>query len=131
MSVNTAFTNPEPTTDDTWAAYYQKVAGRPPRPLFMKAISYYAAAPNADLIGRAAVDLGCGEGTETMSFFLIQLADAAFLIQLAAVVMPSRMVNLRLSTLVKGGTFWPVLEPHKLIVLLYCRGGAKYSATQK
>ena len=66
MSVNTAFTNPEPTTDDIWAAYYQKVAGRPPRPLCMKAMTYYAA-PNADLIGRAAVDLGCGDGTETMA----------------------------------------------------------------
>lgn len=67
MSVNTVSTNPEPTTDDTWAAYYQKVAGRPPRPLFMKAMTYYAAAPNADLIGRAAVDLGCGDGTETLA----------------------------------------------------------------
>lgn len=67
MSVNTASTNPEPTTDDTWAAYYQKVAGRPPRPLFMKAMSYYAAATNADLTGRAALDLGCGDGTETLA----------------------------------------------------------------
>jgi len=66
MPVNTVATNPEPTTDDTWAAYYQKVAGRPPCPLFMKAMTYYAA-PNADLLGRAAVDLGCGDGTETMA----------------------------------------------------------------
>ncbi|MFZ4663322.1 MAG: class I SAM-dependent methyltransferase [Caldilineaceae bacterium] len=65
--MNTASTNPEPTTDDTWAAYYQKVAGRPPRPLFMKAMSYYAAATNADLTGRAALDLGCGDGTETLA----------------------------------------------------------------
>ena len=67
MSEITASTNPEPAADDTWAAYYQKVAGRPPRPLFMKAMTYYAAAPNVDLTGRAAVDLGCGDGTETLA----------------------------------------------------------------
>ena len=62
MFVNTAFTNPEPTTDDTWAAYYQKVAGRPPHPLFMKAMTYYAA-PKADPLGRTAVNLACGDCT--------------------------------------------------------------------
>lgn len=84
MSVNRASTTPEPTTGDTWAAYYQKVAGRPPRPLFVKAMTYYAAAPNVDRVGRAALDLGCGDGTETLAllhhgwqvFALDQHADA-------------------------------------------------------
>jgi len=67
MNVTTASTNPELTTDDTWAAYYQKVAGRPLRPLFLKAMTYYADKPTTVLGGCSALDLGCGDGTETLA----------------------------------------------------------------
>lgn len=67
MSVTTTSTNPEPAAGDTWAAYYQKVAGRPLRPLFVQAMTYYADSLNAVPGGRSALDLGCGDGTETLA----------------------------------------------------------------
>jgi tellurite methyltransferase len=51
------------TTDADWAAYYAKLAGRPPRPLFSRARSIYLAEGRT----RTAVDLGCGDGTETLA----------------------------------------------------------------
>lgn len=41
-----------------WAAYYEKMAGRPPRPTLLQALDGFAA-PGF------AVDLGCGEGRDT------------------------------------------------------------------
>jgi SAM-dependent methyltransferase len=41
-----------------WAAYYEKMAGRPPRPTLLQALDGFAA-PGF------AIDLGCGEGRDT------------------------------------------------------------------
>lgn len=45
---------------DDWPAYYHATAGREPRRLFVRALALFA--PGA---GRQALDLGCGDGTET------------------------------------------------------------------
>ena len=43
-----------------WPAYYHATEGREPRRLFVRALALFA--PGA---GRQALDLGCGDGTET------------------------------------------------------------------
>ena len=52
--------------ESNWTAYYQARAGRPPHPLLLDALSRfgteYAAGTN-----REAIDLGCGDGTETLT----------------------------------------------------------------
>lgn len=53
-------------TDDTWARYYQAVQGRPPRALFLAALAAFAA-EGFEPSGAQAVDLGCGDGTETLA----------------------------------------------------------------
>jgi tellurite methyltransferase len=52
--------------DDTWARYYQAVQGREPRALFLAALAAFDA-DGFDPAGAQAVDLGCGDGTETMA----------------------------------------------------------------
>ena len=49
--------------DDGWKDYYQKIKGRPPRQLLLDALACF----NNDLEEdrRFAIDLGCGDGTET------------------------------------------------------------------
>jgi trans-aconitate methyltransferase len=51
------------TEDQGWEEYYQKTRGRAPRPLLLNALDYFSdgSAP----AGRTAIDLGCGDGTET------------------------------------------------------------------
>jgi trans-aconitate methyltransferase len=44
-----------------WEDYYQKVHGRAPRPLLLNALAQFPPAPPS----RTAIDLGCGDGTET------------------------------------------------------------------
>jgi SAM-dependent methyltransferase len=46
--------------------YYQRLAGREPRPLFVRALTLFETglAPDAQ---RQAIDLGCGDGTETLA----------------------------------------------------------------
>ncbi len=48
----------------TWEAYYKSLEGREPRPLFTEALAKFG-----DQSGRGlqAVDLGCGDGTETLA----------------------------------------------------------------
>lgn len=46
----------------SWTDYYRATAGRAPRPLFLRALGRLNGDDGA---GRAAVDLGCGDGTET------------------------------------------------------------------
>jgi tellurite methyltransferase len=50
--------------DGFWAGYYQALAGRGPRPLLLDALDWcYAPSTSA---GRLAIDLGSGDGTETL-----------------------------------------------------------------
>lgn len=50
--------------DARWMQYYQAVEGRPPRPTLIKALEYYDQAPAA--LPKFAVDLGCGDGRDTV-----------------------------------------------------------------
>lgn len=45
-----------------WAAYYTATAGRPPRRTLLEAVSRFP----PDFAGRRAVDLGCGDGRDTV-----------------------------------------------------------------
>lgn len=52
-----------------WATYYQAVTGRPPRETLLKALAKFDAEPllDRDLDSpRLAVDLGCGDGRDTV-----------------------------------------------------------------
>jgi tellurite methyltransferase len=47
-----------------WVTYYQAVEGRPPRETLLKALALFEAEPPAQ--PRLAVDLGCGDGRDTV-----------------------------------------------------------------
>ena len=51
-----------------WDAYYDKIQGRPPRPLLLSALEASKSDPGC--AGRQAIDLGCGDGTDTV--FLLE-----------------------------------------------------------
>jgi trans-aconitate methyltransferase len=46
-----------------WANFYQNVSGRQPRPLLIDVLKRYEQESSAN--SRRAIDLGCGDGTET------------------------------------------------------------------
>ncbi len=46
-----------------WETYYQNVSGRQPREVLLAALERFAQEPVANT--RSAIDLGCGDGTET------------------------------------------------------------------
>jgi len=46
-----------------WEDYYQKIKGRAPRQLLLDALAYFA--DGSDNVQRLAIDLGCGDGTES------------------------------------------------------------------
>ncbi len=48
-----------------WVAYYKVLEGRPPRPLLLEALERWPAAATDD--ARNAIDLGCGDGTDTLA----------------------------------------------------------------
>jgi tellurite methyltransferase len=48
--------------DGDWTEYYERTAGRPPRPTLLKALEEFGA--GAD---RFAVDLGCGDGRDSVA----------------------------------------------------------------
>lgn len=52
--------------DPSWADYYAWLAGREPRPLFVEALARFESesGPESQLY---AIDLGCGDGTETLA----------------------------------------------------------------
>src|SRR5919108_5446008 len=50
----------------SWSDFYKALAGRPPSPLFIEALAYCDDRP-AGTAARWAVDLGCGDGTETLA----------------------------------------------------------------
>lgn len=54
-----------------WAGYYQSLKGREPRPVFREVLAKYDAASSNPGASRTAalqaVDLGCGDGTETLA----------------------------------------------------------------
>ena len=55
----------EPTQEpEDWAAYYRHTAGREPRPLFAKGM---AALTVAGVMPSQAVEIGFGDGTETLA----------------------------------------------------------------
>jgi trans-aconitate methyltransferase len=47
-------------SENTWENYYQKIKGRAPRPLLLDALKQY---PSGESLH--AIDLGCGDGTES------------------------------------------------------------------
>lgn len=49
--------------DVNWEEYYQKIQGRAPRSLLINALDRFRLDPSQ--IARKAIDLGCGDGTET------------------------------------------------------------------
>jgi tellurite methyltransferase len=49
--------------DANWEEYYQKIQGRTPRPILIDALDRFASDPSQS--ARDAIDLGCGDGTET------------------------------------------------------------------
>lgn len=51
--------------NENWVAYYQAVAGRPPHQTFLKAMSIFDGEQLLDR-PRFAVDLGCGDGRDTV-----------------------------------------------------------------
>lgn len=52
----------QPTENNPWTNYYQAQNDRPPRPLLLAAIDRFGATT-----GLQAIDLGCGEGTDTLA----------------------------------------------------------------
>ena len=52
--------------NDKWVSFYKAHEGRSPRPTFLEALARFEpAAP--DSLPRYAIDLGCGDGTETLA----------------------------------------------------------------
>jgi SAM-dependent methyltransferase len=49
-----------------WEDYYKAIEGRPLRPLFLEALPFLPN-PRADERPRVAIDLGCGDGSETLA----------------------------------------------------------------
>jgi tellurite methyltransferase len=49
--------------DRDWSGYFQAVLGKPPRDTLVRALDLFDQEPRA---GRYAVDLGCGEGRDTL-----------------------------------------------------------------
>ena len=47
--------------DHSWEEYYRAIKGRPPRQLLLDALAYFP----GDSAHKKAIDLGCGDGTES------------------------------------------------------------------
>jgi SAM-dependent methyltransferase len=55
---------PEKQDEFTWEGYYEWIEGREPRPLFVEALGKFKSSTTDK---PHAVDLGCGDGTETLA----------------------------------------------------------------
>jgi SAM-dependent methyltransferase len=100
---------PDPDDGPDWAAYYRHTLGREPRPLFTKGI---ALAAEAGLAPGQAVEIGFGDGTETLRLLdggwrvlaidaapqardvLLQRCNAALLDRLEVRIEPAQGVEL-------------------------------------
>lgn len=56
----------QPSHPHSWTNYYQAVAGRPPRETLITALDAFATEPLTESAARFAVDLGCGNGRDTV-----------------------------------------------------------------
>ncbi len=69
-----------PPHHPSWTNYYQAVAGRPPRETLMAALEAFATEPLPSATARFAVDLGCGNGRDTVELlrqgYLVLAIDA-------------------------------------------------------
>ena len=54
---------------NTWAGYYEWIKGRKPRPLFVDALARFGAGPG-EAGSLQAIDLGCGDGAETLALLM-------------------------------------------------------------
>lgn len=54
------------TREGNWEGYYEWIAGREPRPLFTNVVGLFDSNPDGSN-PKQAIDLGCGDGTETMA----------------------------------------------------------------
>jgi SAM-dependent methyltransferase len=52
--------------ESNWSGFYQSIAGREPRPLLARALALFEMGLASDT-HRQAIDLGCGDGTETLA----------------------------------------------------------------
>src|SRR5262249_62313277 len=52
-----------------WKDYYSAVEGRPLRPLFIEAAAFLPSMPDSEQV-RVAVDLGCGDGSESLALLV-------------------------------------------------------------
>ena len=75
----------EHAIEDDWEAYYARLAGRIPRPLFKRVRSIYL----AEGATRTAVDLGCGDGTETLAMLDDGLGMSRLLVSVHGSVLPA------------------------------------------
>ncbi|WP_460689534.1 class I SAM-dependent methyltransferase [Nesterenkonia suensis] len=75
-----------PSTDDAdWAAYYRRTSGRPCRPLLLDALEHLPSEPHGSSDVLHSVDLGCGDGTETLHMLQTGLTVTAIDREQAAV----------------------------------------------
>ena len=57
---------PHQAPDTSWEGYYEWIKGRKPRRFFVEALARFGAGPG-EAGPRHAIDLGCGDGTETFA----------------------------------------------------------------
>lgn len=56
----------QPDESRCWTNYYNAVTGRPPRPILLDAVARFSQ-PATGRVDYQAIDLGCGDGTETLA----------------------------------------------------------------
>jgi len=91
--------------DEDWSDYYATQVGRPPRPLLLTALNHWH---DHDPVNLHAIDLGCGDGTETLTLLRSGWAVLAIDAQPAAIATLHQLIDPdlqpRLTTLVADFT---------------------------